>query len=195
MSKNKNTYKVNESAETYGQPLTFEKVWLMFQETDKRLDKKFQETDKKISKISQLIGNIGNNNADVAESFFYSGLSGTLKLGRYSFDYIDRNITRRKQRIESEYDIILYNVEKVVIIEVKYKLHSDDITRFIENKLSKFRFLYQEYNNHKLYGGVAAFDIPKHSLELARQNKLFVLRQDGKNITLDNEDDFIPQEF
>lgn len=58
--------KVNEPLETYGLPLTFEKVWLMFQETDKQ----FKKTDEKLDRIGKLVGNIANNNADVAESFF-----------------------------------------------------------------------------------------------------------------------------
>ena len=42
-------------------PLSFEKVWLMFQETDKKfketdklLTEKFQDTDKKLNKLEQL---------------------------------------------------------------------------------------------------------------------------------------------
>ena len=44
---------VNEPITGYGQgheALTFEKVWLMFKETDKQ----FKETDKKIQKLSNL---------------------------------------------------------------------------------------------------------------------------------------------
>jgi len=39
------------------EPLTFEKVWFMFQETAKRFqetDKQFKETDKKLNKLEHL---------------------------------------------------------------------------------------------------------------------------------------------
>ncbi|MBU0763916.1 MAG: hypothetical protein KJ607_03675 [Bacteroidetes bacterium] len=207
---------VNEPLSAYGQPLTFEKVWLMFQETDKKFretDKKFQETDKsfketerilnikfketdkKLDRVGKMLGNIGNNNADVAESFFYNGLARRLRLGNYKFDYIDRNAHRRRNRVESEYDIILYNKEKVVVLEIKYKLHPDDVAYFIDEKLSKFRRLYPEYNHCKLYGGVAAFDIPEDSRKLAHDKGLFILEQDGKNICIGNAKCFEPAEY
>ena len=59
-----NTNKASEPFENYGQPLTFEKVWLMFQETDKMFretDRKFQETDKKMKELQNLFVTHGEN--------------------------------------------------------------------------------------------------------------------------------------
>ncbi|RLD52698.1 MAG: hypothetical protein DRJ05_17210, partial [Bacteroidetes bacterium] len=66
-----NNDRVEEPAASYGEPLSFEKVWLMFKETDKKFqetdkqfketdkkfqetDKQFKETDKKLVKLEQL---------------------------------------------------------------------------------------------------------------------------------------------
>ncbi|MDD4742452.1 MAG: hypothetical protein PHY20_12890, partial [Bacteroidales bacterium] len=48
---------VNELLAAYSQPLNFDQVWLMFQETDKKFketNKKFKETDKKFKELSAL---------------------------------------------------------------------------------------------------------------------------------------------
>lgn len=45
---------ISEPTASYGQPLTFENVWLMFRETDKKFketDEKFKETDKELKKL------------------------------------------------------------------------------------------------------------------------------------------------
>ncbi|MBI5219405.1 MAG: hypothetical protein HY958_10790, partial [Bacteroidia bacterium] len=49
------------------EPLTFEKVWQMFQETDKKIDrlaKISQESDKKIDKLAKMYGGISKNLGD-----------------------------------------------------------------------------------------------------------------------------------
>ena len=50
MSNDENN-KVNEPLEQYQQPLNFDKVWLMFKETDKQ----FKETDKKFQESERLL--------------------------------------------------------------------------------------------------------------------------------------------
>ena len=85
MGKDKNT--AEEPSVGYGQPLNFEKVWLMFKETDKKFketDSRFKETDKEfqetkeelretgryIKELSKNLGGIGNSNGYYAEQFF-----------------------------------------------------------------------------------------------------------------------------
>ncbi len=50
--------RVEEPQASYGQPLSFDKVWLMFQETNKQFketDKQFKETDKQFKETDNLI--------------------------------------------------------------------------------------------------------------------------------------------
>jgi len=117
-----NKDKVNEPYTGYGQPATFEQVWKLFMETDKKfketdkllaeqsretreqmketdklLTEKFQETDRKIDKLAKLYGGVSENSCDVAEEFFYRCLSAVQDFGR-------RRLQNRNSIFGIEYD-------------------------------------------------------------------------------------------
>ena len=187
----------NESLSDYGQPLTFEKVWQMFQETDrmfKETGKKFEETDRKIDRLAKLYGGVSENSRDVAEEFFRRGLEALNALFGIPYDQVAR-LEKRTRQLQGEYDIVLYNGEYMVVIEVKYKLHPDDVEDFLNRKLPAFKPLFPEYTDQKIIGAVAGMSVPADSYETAEKNGLLVLTQSGENISVMNPRDFVIKEF
>jgi len=187
----------SEPLSDYGQPLTFEKVWKMFQETDKKFqetDKKMQETDRKIDKLARLYGEVSENSRDVAEEFFRKGLENRQALFGIPYDQVAR-LEKKIRKLQGEYDIVLYNGDYMIVIEVKYKLHPDDVEDFIHRKLPAFKPLFPEYADKKILGGVAAMAVPGHSYELAEKNGLLVLTQSGESISVMNPQDFVLKEY
>ena len=180
----------DEPLSDYGQPLTFEKVWKMFQETDKKM----QETDRKIDKLARLYGGVSENSRDVAEEFFRRGLEAREELFGIPYDQVAR-LEKKTRKLQGEYDIVLYNGDYMIVIEVKYKLHPDDVEDFIHRKLPAFKPLFPEYGDKKIIGGVAAMAVPIHSYELAEKNELLVLTQSGESISVMNPKDFVLKEF
>ena len=185
---------------TPNQELTFEKVWLMFQETDKKFkdtDRKFQETDRKFQEVQNELGGIGKSNGAVAEEFFFSGLSNNMKVGNFEFDYIDRNLKRkhRKNNLEAQYDIILYNEYKVLIVEVKYNFREKFLRDFYETGLKKFKTLFPQYKNYKIYGAVAGMTFEDNVIQEAENYGFFVLTQNNDNIKILNSEKFKPNEI
>jgi len=162
-----------------------------FQDTDR----KFQETDRKFQEMMQELGGIGRSNGEIAEDFFYTALKKTMVVGELKFEYIDMNIKRKRNNTEAEYDIILYNHYKVLVIEVKYNFRKDQLRTFYEKRLKKFRTLFPEYKDYKLYGGVAALAFEKGVIEEAKQFGFFILTQNNENIKLANESGFEPNEI
>jgi len=61
--------------------------------------------------------------------------------------------------------------------------------------LKKFRTLFPEYKDYKLYGGVAALAFEKGVIEEAKQFGFFILTQNNENIKLANESGFEPNEI
>ncbi|MEF8811102.1 MAG: hypothetical protein V5A47_09285 [Bacteroidales bacterium] len=187
----------NEPLSDYGQPLTFEKVWQMFQETDrmfKETGKKFEETDRKIDRLAKLYGGVSENSRDVAEEFFRRGLEARDALFGIPYDQVAR-LEKRTRQLQGEYDIVLYNGEYMIVIEVKYKLHPDDVEDFLNRKLPAFKPLFPEYSDQKLIGAVAGMSVPADSYETAEKNGLLVLTQSGENISVMNPRDFVLKEF
>ncbi len=198
--------KVQEPIADYGQPLNFEKVWLMFQETNKQFqelkeqsketdqrmqetDRKMQETDRKIDKLARLYGNVSENSKDVAEEFFKRGLETKNEIFGIKYKQVD-HLERITKKLKGEFDIVLHDSEYIIVIEVKYKLHPNDIEDFVTRKLPNFKKLFHEYAGKKVIGGVAGMSVSNDSSNLAQKHGLLVLTQAGENIALLNPDDF-----
>ncbi len=137
--------------------------------------------DEKLARMGFRLGSIQQNNGDIAEEYFYKSIEHTMKLGDVSFDFIDRNLFRyiKKSNIKGEYDMILVNGSTVAFIETKYKMHENDVIKIKEKLLPKFKALFPEYKDYKLFAGVASFHINKQAKDLAKDFGFYVLEKVG----------------
>ena len=161
----------------------------MFKESRKELDEKFAKTDEFLTKIGKQLGGIGANNGAVAEEFFFYGFTATMQVGNIKYDYIERNKERILKKLWGEYDIVLVNSKSLLVIEVKYKLHPNDVKRFYEKKLPVFKQLFPEYKDYAVYGAVAGLSVPEDSQKTANEYGLMCFTQAGegiKNLTPEN---------
>ena len=147
-----------------------------------KTDTQLAKTDAKLDKLAKLYGGSANNQGDVAEEFYYNSLKDKLKVGGIQFDYIEKNVTRRKNNVEDEYDILLINGKVVYIIEVKYKTHPRDLERIINKKHPNFKKLYPEYKDYKHLLGIATFHITDELKEDALRMGINVLQRKGNVI-------------
>jgi len=154
---------------------------------DEDLAKSRKEFDEIIKKLSEQIGGIGNNNGDVAEEFFYNGLANKMSIGKFRFDSIGKRVKEKRGNVEDEFDIILRNSNTVVITEVKYKFHPDDVGKLLSKKIPNFKKLFPHYENFKIYGAIAALSLPDDTKNIAIEKGFFVLTQSGENIKLVND--------
>ena len=199
----------NEPIPNYGsQGLSFEKVWLMFQETDKEFRKTKQlmdenarrskemdkKLDRKLDKLAKMYGGVSENNGAVAEEFFKRGLEKHSNLFGIEYNQVG-TLQKKTKQLQGQYDIVLYNGDAMVIIEVKYKLHPSDVEDFYQRKLPNFRPLYPEYSDKVVIGAVAGLSVPNDSIELAQKFGFLVLTQSGENITVVNPEGFMPAKF
>ena len=153
--------------------------------TDERLnktDEQLRKTDGRLNKIAKLVGGISNNQGDVAEEFFYNSMKAKPILNGVIYDFIDKNVTRSKQDIEDEYDILMVNGKDVAIIETKYKAHTNDIDKLINKKYENFKKLYPEYANYNHHLGLASFNINDDIKEKASQNNVILIQRKGNLI-------------
>ena len=152
------------------------------QKTDeqmKKTDEQIKETSKGLKKLQKLVGNISNNQGDVAEEFFVNSISPTLKIGDIQYDELYKNLHKKTKKTEDEFDIVLVNGKDIAIIEVKYKAHTNDIESFINKKYSNFKKLYPEYKNYNHHLGLASFNINDDVKKTASQNNVMLLQRKG----------------
>jgi hypothetical protein len=145
----------------------------------KKTDEQMKKTDERLNKVAKLVGNISNNQGDIAEEFFYNSLKDKPSLAGINYDFIDKNVTRSKNKIEDEYDILLVNGKDIAIIETKYKAHTNDIERLINKKYTNFKKLYPEYKDYNHHLGLASFNMNDDVKKAAAQNNVILLQRKG----------------
>ena len=182
--------------ESINSPLSFEKVWLMFQETDKRfketdklLTEKFQDTDKKLNKLEQLFtsqwGKLVESlvEGDVIKILNERGIEVTDTL---------RRRTGRRDGIDYEFDIIAINGTDIVIIEVKTTLRPGDVRDFLK-KLKQAKNWMPEYSDKNIYGAMAFISEDAGTAAMAEKKGLFVIRATGDSASIINQENFQPK--
>jgi phage anti-repressor protein len=156
-----------------------EQMGLRLEASQEETSKQMKETDRKLKSMGIHLGNISNNQGDIAEEFFYNSLASKPRLAGIDYDFINKNAHKRIGKIEDEYDILLVNGKDVAIIETKYKAHTKDIERLINKKYENFKKLYPEYKNYTHHLGLASFNMNEDVKEMASEKNVILLQRKG----------------
>jgi hypothetical protein len=195
--------------------LTFEKVWAMFQEsdrrirelsaeTDRRMRESSEETDRKIREVAQhiketdrQIGKLGNRFGELAEHLVAPNIVQKFNALGFHFDEISglRQIIYDEssgQKI-AEFDIFLENGDSIVGVEVKSKPSYDDV----EDHARRLRILRltkdRKNDKRKIYGALAGAIMPDSVKNAALKEGMYVITQTGDTVKIDVPEGFIPK--
>ncbi len=153
--------------------LNFEKVWQMFQETDKKFketNSQFQETDAKIDRISnqidkqskaifeqgRQIGGLNRSFGKFAEDLFFNSLSNLMK-NKFGVQFFTANNSRELNNSSIEIDamgIVNGNINSVYLTEIKSK-YSKDAIKQLSEIINKFDTFFPELSDKKKFGIIA----------------------------------------
>jgi hypothetical protein len=133
------------------------------------------------------LGNVTNNQGDVAGAFFFNSLANDTHLGDIYFEDIEKNNHKRRGQTEEEFDIIMTNGDAIGIVEVKYKAHENDLDK-LDRKMKNFKKLFPIYQNYKQYGAIASFHINDEAKKEALRRGYFVLQRSGDVIHTESGD-------
>ncbi len=202
---------------------TFEKVWLMFQETGRLMkeqsreterlmkeqsleterlikeqsleaDKRFRKTERIVRDVSKNIGGLNNTVGEVAEEYFRGAFSKLGELSGVKVKSLD-SLQRTVGKVTGQFDIVVFGDTANILVEVKHKLREQDVIRFFERTFPAFKRLYPEHCKVKLFGAVAGMTIDDDALTQALDQGLLVFAQSGQRIVQLNPDGFQPKEF
>ncbi|MFA5776512.1 MAG: hypothetical protein WC988_03100 [Patescibacteria group bacterium] len=162
-------------------------------EATKENTKLMRETRLSLEKLEEQHGNLANNVADAVEDAVYYNLEARKRLGGLKFDTVIRHA---KDLRGKEYDVVMQNGENVAVVEVKHKVHINDIDKLVGDTLPKFRKGYSaDLKNVNVFGAIAGMSFPPDFKKKAEEAGLFVLTQNGKNIKVGNSRGFKPKAF
>jgi len=153
-----------------------------------RLDAESTENNRFMKELGRRMGAMAANQGDVAEEFFYNTLFDKPEIGGIRFDRVLKNIGGGKPgKQQAEFDVVLHNGSSMAIVEVKYKVHPNDLEQ-VQQHMQIYREIFPEYKDYKLYGGVAGFSVPQDVVEEAHKRGMFVLKRKGDLLEADAQD-------
>ena len=165
----------------------FKETREQFKETDRRIEKSsidtkqsFKETKEFIKNLSINIDGISRTQGEITEDYFFNILKENKNIAGLKFDNIERNLYQyARHDLKGEYDIIMFNGDSVLIVEIKNKIRSKDINNLKNKQIANFRELFPNYKDFKIYGAVAGFTIKDELVKKANDNGFFVLQKKG----------------
>ena len=154
---------------------------------DAEAKKRKAEFDEEIRKINESMGHYSNNIGVIAEQYFFNSFKkGKTNFFGEKFDDIEKNVRGIKKDFKDEYDILLINGRTIGIVEVKTKAHENDIPKILK-KAKTFRANFPEYENHKVYLGLATMSFYPELEDLCAQHGLAIIQNVGETLIFNYE--------
>jgi hypothetical protein len=184
-----------EQAAEWGKNLSFEKVWAMFAETDrkfiesaeqiKEVGRRQAENEKLIKELSVNIGGVSRKLGKWSEEMVAASICEKINPFGYEFTECARNKRYWENgKKVAEVDCFLENGDFVMPAEVKTELTLEDVDEHLE-RIAKIRFIMDKRNDKRvIVGAVAAAIVPENVCVYAQKKGLYVLVQSGDSITV-----------
>jgi hypothetical protein len=175
--------------------LTFDDVWAMFQETDKKFketDKKIQETARVVKELSKNVGGVNRSLGELIETLMASRL--WEKFPQYNFNRIFQRIKilDKNKTPVTEIDILLSDSEWAMSVEVKREPDKEDVEHHLKRMELMREYSLQEISGKKLLGAIAGGVVPPDVRTYAQESGLYVLELNGEQVSLlESPEDFV----
>ncbi len=115
-------------------------------------------------------------------------------MGGITIEKVD-SLRRRYKGLEGQFDIVLFGKEEIIVVEVKHKVHPNDVIRLHDKNIPVFKQLYPEYAHRPVMGGLAGMAFDDTAKVLAVEKGLFVLTPAGQKVKVLNPEGFEPKRF
>jgi hypothetical protein len=180
--------------------LTFEKVWAMFQETDRRFqetDRRMQETDRQLKETDRKISKLGSRLGEVIEHLMAANIVEKFNNLGYSFGRANTNtrFINSGNELIAEVDILLENGDLALAIEVKSKLTVEDVQDHMGRMERLRRYADDHGDRRKLMGAVAGAVVSEGVKPFALKNGFYVIEQAGDTVKIDVPEGFKPRKW
>jgi hypothetical protein len=194
--------------------LTFEKVWAMSQETDRKIQEtalqmketdrmvqeialRMKETDRQMKETDRKISSLGSRIGDLVEQMITPNILEKFNKLGYVFGKAAPRVQYNdlQGRHIAEVDLLLENGDTVLAVEVKTNLTTNDVRDHIKRMETLRSYADDHGDRRKLLGAVAGAITTEEVKTFAVKNGFFVLEQSGDTIRLRIPENFKPREW
>ena len=159
--------------------------------TDEQLNRLTERVDTLSKNVDKLVGrtdhldNFTNNYGQAIEEFFFRSLNEVKKLGNIQFNDVKRDI--KGTITDNQYDILMLNGHCVGLIEVKNKVHVNEVLLIKDKIVDNFKKNFPQYKSFKYYFALASMVTYPDLIEVCKEEGVFLLTQKGDHIELVND--------
>jgi hypothetical protein len=201
--------------------LTFEKVWAMFQETDRKMqeidrvleetarivrenavqiketDLQMKETDRQLKETGRNISKLGGRFGELVEHLVAPNLLEKFNARGFNFGRAGPNVIFKDPQgaFITEVDILLENGDTALAVEVKAKLTIPDVREHIARMEKLRRYADEHGDKRRFVGAVAGAIIPKEVKPFAIKSGFYVVEQAGDTVKIDVPEGFMPKQW
>ena len=110
-------------------------------------NERFAEHQRWMEHTNKRWGDIANVQGEIAEDLFRRNAPVALAVYGIQVDELHHYLKVPGSR---KYDIVLVNGREAAVLEIKNKLRSDDITKFLHTQLPQFKTAFPQYEQYKV---------------------------------------------
>ena len=181
--------------------LTFEKVWAMFQETDRRMketDRIVKETSRQMKETDRKFGYLSNRFGEIVEYQVLPKIEEKFNELGFHFDWTCNGIAIKDAQDEykgADIDIYLENGDFAIAIEVKVKTLQKDVDRHIQRMAVLRRSADRKNDKRKLYGAMAGAIMTSEVKTYVQKAGFYTIVPNGETVTIDIPQGFTPRSW
>ena len=178
--------------------ITYESIMELIQKNTQNIEQVSRNIDKSTREINKKLSEYGDTLGRLAEEQVKEDLVSKFeKWGIPIHTYTTHLVHMDKKGIfKYEIDILLYNTDYVVAIEVKNQLKKDHIDEHLARIKKIQEHPMSGIEGKIILGGVASMIIPEHLNEYAQSKGLFLIKPSGEMMKIaNNKKTFKPKEW
>ena len=167
-----------------------------FKEFEKAMQAEWRESSKKIREVNQQIGGLGNKFGSFTEGLALPSMQKIL-FEKFKVDTVSPSVRVSRNGKHLEIDVLAYangEVNTAYVVEVKSHLREDGIEQLLRI-LDEFPEWFPEHKNKRLFGILAAVDIPAALRPKVFEQGLYLARIHNDLFELQSSEAFVPRRF
>jgi hypothetical protein len=164
--------------------------------TDKELREIVADLAKQVKQTNKQLGELGNRWGLYTEGMAYPSLEKVLRQ-KFKMTFIAQRAYSTRKGHNLELDVFGYSNDgrdEAVIVEVKSRLTEEGLQQALDT-LKEFPKAFPEHANKKLYGIIAAVDIPQNMGQRVLKHGIYLARISDDTFRLTVPRNFIPKNY
>jgi len=161
------------------------------QESREEFDRSFADVKKMADQALRSVEGLSSRWGQFVENMVEPSIVRLFQERNIDVKETHTRVKAKRGTIQMEIDILAVDDTVAVAIEVKSRLNQKKVNAFMK-RLAKFKTAFPAYANYQIYGAVAAIETDAGADEYAYKQGLFVIKQLGDMVKIDNDADFQP---